>query len=144
MGFNESLTMHFEASQEDIGFLWDKIIEFNKSISPMLEYPPYEPYRIIFRNDKNEIVAGILTKIYLKCMYVELLWLNEKLRGNRMGSELLEKVEGYAKGKGCKFIHLDTFSFQAIDFYIKHGYEVFGTLEDFPEGVKRYYLKKYL
>ena len=97
MGFNESLTMHFEASQEDIGFLWDKIIEFNKSIGPMLEYPPYEPYRIIFRNDKNEIVAGILTKIYLKCMYVELLWLNEKLRGNRRKPEKNEKKKKNAR-----------------------------------------------
>lgn len=144
MEFNKSLTLHFEASQEDISYLWNKIIEYNKSIGPMLRYPPYEPYRIIVRDDKNEIVAGILTKIYLNCMYVELLWLSEELRGNRMGSGLLEKVEGYAKEKGCTFIHLDTFSFQAIDFYKKCGYIIFGTLEDYPEEVKRYYLKKYL
>jgi len=144
MEIQKSLTVQYEASQEEMSFLWDKIIEFNKVIGPMLSYPPYEPYRIIIRNNANEIVAGILTKIYLKCMYVELLWLNEELRGNRMGSKLLEEVEDYARENGCTFIHLDTFSFQAIDFYKKHGYMIFGTLKDYPEGVKRYYLKKNL
>jgi ribosomal protein S18 acetylase RimI-like enzyme len=110
----------------------------------MSAYPPYEPYRILLRNEANQIVAGILTKIYLKCMYVELLWLNEALRGHRIGSKLLEAVEGYARENGCRFIHLDTFNFQAIDFYRKQGYIVFGTLEDYPGDVKRYYLKKNL
>ena len=29
-------------------------------------------------------------------------------------------------------------------FYLKHGYEIFGILEDCPKGHKRYYLKKSL
>ena len=44
--------------------------------------------------------------------------------------------------KGCHLIHLDTFDFQAKDFYIKHGYEVFGVLDECPKKHKRYYLKK--
>jgi hypothetical protein len=39
---------------------------------------------------------------------------------------------------------LDTFSFQAPDFYKQHGYQVFGELQDFPSGHQRYYLKKQL
>jgi hypothetical protein len=39
-------------------------------------------------------------------------------------------------------LHLDTFDFQAKDFYVKHGYEVFGVLEDCPEGHVRYFMKK--
>ena len=35
-------------------------------------------------------------------------------------------------------------NFQAKDFYIKHGYEVFGVLDDCPKGHKRYYMKKVL
>lgn len=46
------------------------------------------------------------------------------------------------KEKGGKLVHLDTFDFQAKDFYLKNGYEVFGVLEDCPKGHKRYYLKK--
>lgn len=44
--------------------------------------------------------------------------------------------------KGCNLVHLDTFDFQAKDFYLKHGYEVFGVLDDCPMEHKRYYMKK--
>jgi hypothetical protein len=39
-------------------------------------------------------------------------------------------------------IHLETTSFQALDFYLKNGYEVFGQLEGKPAGHTWYYLKK--
>lgn len=39
-------------------------------------------------------------------------------------------------------IILDTFDFQAKNFYIKQGYEIFGILDNCPEGHKRYYMKK--
>lgn len=51
-------------------------------------------------------------------------------------------IEKIAKEKGCNLIHLDTFDFQAKDFYIRNGYEVFGVLDDCPREHKRYYMKK--
>ncbi|MBV1820626.1 hypothetical protein [Anaerosalibacter bizertensis] len=51
-------------------------------------------------------------------------------------------IKESTKEKECKLIHLDTFDFQAKDFYIKHGYEVFGILDDCPSGHKMYYMKK--
>ena len=45
---------------------------------------------------------------------------------------------------GAYLSHLDTFDFQAKDFYLKHGYEIFGTLENCPPNHNRYYLKKAL
>lgn len=56
---------------------------------------------------------------------------------------LLNEVEKIAKEKGCKLIHLDTCDFQGKDFYIKHGYETFGVLDNCPiEEHKRYYMKE--
>jgi hypothetical protein len=57
---------------------------------------------------------------------------------------LLAKVEKVAKECCVHLPHLDTFDFEAKDFYIKHGYDVFGVLEDWPLGHKRYYMKKVL
>jgi hypothetical protein len=46
--------------------------------------------------------------------------------------------------RGCQSVFLDTHDFQALPFYQKLGYEIFGELEDFPPGHTRYYLKKRL
>ena len=37
-----------------------------------------------------------------------------------------------------------TFSFQALDFYLGLGFEVFGEIKDHPEGGRRYFLSKRL
>ena len=72
------------------------------------------------------------------------LWIREDLRGCGYGHRLLTLLEDAARQHGAKNAYLDTFSFQAPDFYQKHGYQVFGTLKDFPVGHKRYYLRKQL
>ncbi len=143
MGIDNTMTIDYQTSQEDVDFIWNKLREFNKNTGPMLIYPPYEPYNILIKDKSGNIIAGIITRIYLKCMFVEVLWIDEAYRKKGIGSELLNKAEKHAEETGCIFIHLDTFSFQAIDFYKKSGYKVFAILEDYPDDIKRYYLKKY-
>jgi len=53
-------------------------------------------------------------------------------------------AEEEARRRGCHSVHLDTLSFQALPFYQKHGYAVFGALENHPVGHTRYFLKKKL
>ena len=53
-------------------------------------------------------------------------------------------AEAEAIRRGCKNAHLDTLSFQALDFYKKYGYTVFGQLDGLPPGHSRYYLRKTL
>jgi len=57
---------------------------------------------------------------------------------------LLRATEDEGRRLGSHSAYLDTFSFQARPFYERHGYEVFGTLEDFPVGQQRYFLRKAL
>jgi GNAT superfamily N-acetyltransferase len=144
MTLNDGMTVHYGATRDEIDFVWNGIIEYNKTTGPMLEYPPYERFDVLVRNDHGEIVAGVLSKMYLRSVFVEVLWVSESLRKKGIGSKLLHEVECCIKEKGCRMIHLDTFSFQAIDFYLRLGYSVFGTIEDYPDGIKRYYLKKRL
>lgn len=57
----------------------------------------------------------------------------------------MEKVEKEAEVLGAGMAQTDTFDFQAKDFYLKRGYEIFGELENSPRpGHKRFYLKKTL
>ena len=74
--------------------------------------------------------------------YIDTLWVDGKYRGKGLGSKLLAEVERTAKEKGCYLIHLDTFDYQAKEFYKKQDYKVFGVLEDCPKGHCRYYLRK--
>jgi GNAT superfamily N-acetyltransferase len=92
----------------------------------------------------DEPVGGIIGSTYWDWLYVDLLWLREDLRGQGYGHQLLTVAEEEARKRGAKNAYLDTFSFQAPTFYRQHGYQVFGTLEDFPTGHRRFFLKKEL
>jgi hypothetical protein len=47
-----------------------------------------------------------------------------------------------AANGGARSVHLDTYDFQALGFYKKLGYGVFGELDDYPPGHTRYFLTK--
>lgn len=72
------------------------------------------------------------------------LWVDKAYRGQNIGTELLQTMENTAKEKGAKYAEVDTFSFQALPFYQKQGFEIFGTLENYPISDKKYYLRKSL
>jgi len=55
----------------------------------------------------------------------------------------MNEAEKIAKLKQCEFIKVDTLSFQALDFYKKEGFEVFGVIENAGRH-SHYYLKKNL
>ncbi len=62
-----------------------------------------------------------------------------------MGSRLMQMAEDLAVEKGCAGIWLDTFDFQAPDFYRRHGYTEFGQqIDDYPPGSKRFFFQKRL
>jgi ribosomal protein S18 acetylase RimI-like enzyme len=90
------------------------------------------------------IAGGLMGSTHYGWLYINLLWVKEELRGQGYGHRLLKLAEEEARKRGARNAYLDTFSFQAPDFYKQHGYEVFGELQDFPVGYRRYYLKKQL
>ncbi len=92
----------------------------------------------------QEIVGGVIGATYWKWLYINLMWIREDLRGKGFGQRLLSLAEAEARKRGAKNAYLDTFSFQAPNFYQKHGYEVFGELPDFPKDHTRFFLKKAL
>lgn len=72
--------------------------------------------------------------------YLERLFVREASRRKGVGKLLLHAAEREAKLLGCRAIHLDTFSFQALDFYLRHGYRIFGQLKNYPSEHIRYSL----
>jgi len=98
----------------------------------------------LLRSPDQEIVGGVIGVIYWDWFSLDLLWVQAELRGCGYGHRLLVAAEDEARRRGARHVHLDTFSFQAPDFYLQHGYEIFGTLEEFPSGHQRHYLRRQL
>ena len=70
---------------------------------------------------------------------------SEASRGSGLGSELMHEAESQARERGCSHMLVDTFSFQALPFYQKLGYQLQMSLPDFPHvGMQRHYLSKVL
>jgi len=93
-------------------------------------------------DELDEIVGGILAEVYWNWLYIDLLWVQEDLRGKGYGGQLLETMEKAAVKIGARASYLDTFSFQSPGFYRNRGYRVFGELENFPAGHKRFFMRK--
>lgn len=128
---------------EDLQTLCDRLIAYNLDQVPMTQATPFEPVCRKIVDHSGNIIAGCLGEIYCwNVMSVEVLWVDPTFRRQGLGSSLLRQMEGIALARGCSLIHLDTFDFQAKDFYLKQGYVLFGVLEDCPPGHCRYYLKK--
>jgi ribosomal protein S18 acetylase RimI-like enzyme len=133
--------MNYDPSEEEINFVNDALREFNdKKVGPdnhvLLNIVEYD-------EDKN-VIAGILGGTYWGWMHIDILWVDEKYRKQGLGSKLLEAAEEEAKKRGCHSVHVDTMSWQALDFYKKHRYKIISELNDIPKGNKKYHLIKEL
>jgi len=99
----------------------------------------------VYLRDRDErVLGGVVGHLYGGWLNVSLLWVDEEHRNRGYGSSLLRMIEGEAVRSGCRYAHLDTYSFEARPFYEKHGYSLFATLDDYPVGFSRYFLKKKL
>ncbi len=130
-----------DPEKQDLESFWSILREHNEAQAGPANH---RKLFILLRDDAGNIVGGLNGETYWGWLYVANLALSRSLRNQGLGKKLLEQAEVEAVNRGCKFAYLDTFSFQALPFYEKQGYAVFGVLEDYPEGKKRYFLQKRL
>lgn len=134
-----------DCGEEDCGRIGRGLVAYNLERVPMTQREPFIGISRKITDGNGTLLAGCVAEVYCwNVACVDVLWVDGRYRGRGLGSALLAEVERAAGEEGCSLIHLDTFDFQAKEFYIKRGYEVFGTLEDCPDGHCRYYLKKKL
>jgi GNAT superfamily N-acetyltransferase len=95
--------------------------------------------------ENGTVRGGLMAEGIGEWIVVSLLWVEDKFRRRGYGASLLQKAQAEAKDRGAKGVLVDTFSFQAPAFYKKHGYSVYGQVDDFPEaGMVWYRFKKTL
>lgn len=132
-------------SVEDRKIIADKINLYNLEKVAASIKENWIPFEHVIKNERGEVIAGILAG--LGCwggLEIKIVWVREDYRKSGIGTKLLIETEEKAKSKGAIIALLDTFDFQAKDFYLKNGYTIFGELDNFPIGHKRYYLQKKL
>ena len=127
-------------SLEDDDFVIKKLREYNAEFVEN----KYKLMSCYIRDSDNQIVAGLTGKTYWNWLHIEHLWVDENTRESKLGTKLVLAAEKEAKLRGCFGSTLDTFSFQALEFYKKLGYEILGTLDNYSNGHQRYYLHKEL
>ena len=111
---------------------------------PYTRVAGFRPIGVFMRDEQGLLVGGVWGYINWNWLWIGAVWLSENLRGSGYGRKMLEATEQAARERGCRYSHLDTFSFQARPFYEGLGYEVFATLDDYPPGHQRFFMKKNL
>ena len=103
----------------------------------------YSRLGFFVRNERGAIMAGLVGSTYAGWLFVADLWVHAELRRRGIGRELLAMAEQRAVELGCHSARLDTFSFQAPEYYPRFGYRLYGAL-DYPPRHRLYFLWKRL
>ena len=91
----------------------------------------------------GEVAGGLVGHTWATWLHVTYLWVDERHRGAGLGSRLLSRAEHLAHAShGCLNARLETWDFQAPDFYKKQGYEVVCVIPGYPPGITEYTLTK--
>ncbi|HEX8734211.1 MAG TPA: GNAT family N-acetyltransferase [Pyrinomonadaceae bacterium] len=135
------ITFEDDAQPEDIQILSDGINSYSQARATG---GARQSLTFFLRDAEGSIVGGVHGNSGWNWLYISDLWVSETVRGSGYGTALMQAAEREAVRRGVRNIFLNTFSFQAVDFYLKLGYTIFGELEDFPPGHKRVFLQKKL
>jgi GNAT superfamily N-acetyltransferase len=79
------------------------------------------------KDANGRVAGGITAKLYRDSLYIDDLFLDDAMRGQGIGTRLMDLAEARAREAGCVFVYLDTMDWQARPFYEKRGYRVFHT-----------------
>jgi len=116
------------------------LVDYN---GKFIDQAPIASFGVMVRRDDGTVEAGLIAECYAGSMFVKYLWVRESLRRGGVGRSLMLAAERRAVALGCRLAWLDTFSFQAPEFYKKLGYREFGRL-DYKPAHHRIFLQKTL
>ena len=112
---------------------------FNEAAAPLHEV---QPLACSAEVEGHGVVGGAVGRLWSDCVELQQLWISESLRGRGLGRQLLKAFEQLAIQRGAQSVFLDTFSFQAPQFYERQGYLCESTNLHYPYGIcKHRYIK---
>jgi GNAT superfamily N-acetyltransferase len=103
----------------------------------------WETLAVTVRDPGGEIVGGLWGRIGYNFLNVELFALGPA-RDSGLGRRIMAMAEAEARTRNLAGVWLDTWSFQAPDFYRKLGFQECGRIDDYPPGHHRVFFVKRL
>ena len=105
-----------------------------------------EPQDYYLRREKDgRLIALLHAQQVLENIHIKALVVDKEHQKKGLGASLLAELEEKAAEAGVTSITLSTKSYQARDFYIKQGYEIYASLTDVPQkGITKYHFIKRL
>ncbi|ANU09101.1 acetyltransferase [Planococcus antarcticus DSM 14505] len=129
---------------EDRDFIRKKVIEHNVASLPGEVKSKFEQMSFIVRNEAGEIIGGLTTTGFWRQLHIDFLWVDPTARGQGIAEKLMVQTEAYARTENYRLMIVDSFSFQAPEFYKKQGFSEFGLINNHPEGHSHHYFEKWL
>ncbi|MGM0835149.1 MAG: GNAT family N-acetyltransferase [Bacillota bacterium] len=120
------------------------LYEYNLQHFPEDLRGKYQEINLYLMDEDDNVRGGLLGEVCWNWLEIHILMIDEDLRKDGYGSKLMQEAERIAVENNCDFIKVDTLSFQALDFYKKLGYEVYGVLDNVGRNHEHYFLKKSL
>lgn len=73
----------------------------------------------------GELVAGLSGWTWGTCAGIGMVWVRDDNRKSGWGARMLAAAEEVARERGCRQVLVSSFTFQAPEFYRRHGYVEF-------------------
>lgn len=128
-------------SESEVDYVERRLVEFGDRVMGPRNY---QGFSFALRDARGNVAGGIIGHTVWEWLHVETLWIEQELRGRGFGHQLLTRAEELAKQRGCTYSRLNTFEFEAREFYEAHGYYLHHQTNDFPSGHIQYHLTKEL
>ncbi|KTC71671.1 N-acetylglutamate synthase [Legionella birminghamensis] len=135
---NISIDLELKPSEVDNSVLRKGIIDFN--VAHLGEKAVN--CSVFARDENNKVIGGATLWVHSDAAYIDILWVEESFRQQRVGSGIMRVVDEYARQQKLAAVFVDTFDFQALDFYLKQGYQLIAEIKAYLLKHDRYYLRK--
>jgi ribosomal protein S18 acetylase RimI-like enzyme len=113
--------------------------QHNHAVAPLNDVSPLAAFAT---DETGAVLGGAVGRTWGQCCELLQLWVAPEMRTQGVGSRLLQDFEAHARTRGCSIFYLTTLSYQAPEFYRRHGYGVLAQIAGYPNGIVKFLMHK--
>lgn len=129
------------AAPADLAAIDKGLTEFNEQSANLASV---RPLHVVARDESGQLIGGLIGRTWGLCCEIQVLWVDESTRQSGVGTTLVRQAEAEAARRECVTAFLETFSFQAPEFYARLGYETKHQIDGMPDGICKSYMLRQL